>query len=59
MNLHRSQDDCVLAGICGGMANTLGWSPFRVRLVWMIATIFTAFAGVIVYLLLWFLMPKR
>jgi phage shock protein PspC (stress-responsive transcriptional regulator) len=26
--------------------------------VWVVATIFTAFAGLIVYLALWFLMPK-
>jgi len=27
------------------------------RVVWVLATIFTAFAGVIIYLGLWFLMP--
>ena len=40
------------------MAEHLGWSPFRMRVIWVLATIFTAFAGVIVYLALWFLMPK-
>ncbi|HTV61160.1 MAG TPA: PspC domain-containing protein, partial [Verrucomicrobiae bacterium] len=30
----------------------------RTRVVWVLATIFTAFAGVIIYLALWFLMPK-
>ena len=29
------------------------------RLVWVLATIFTAFAGVVLYLALWFLMPKE
>lgn len=48
----------MIAGVCGGLAEHLGWSPFRVRLVWVLATIFTAFAGVIVYFALWFLMPK-
>ena len=58
MKLLRSPTNRILAGVCGGLAEYLGWSPFRVRLVWILATIFTAFAGVIVYLALWFLMPK-
>ncbi|HXR05134.1 MAG TPA: PspC domain-containing protein [Verrucomicrobiae bacterium] len=57
MNVCRSQNDRVLAGVCGGLAKHLGWSPFRLRVVWVLATIFTAFAGVILYLALWFLMP--
>lgn len=48
----------MIAGVCGGLAEHLGWSPFRLRVVWVLATIFTAFAGVIVYFALWFLMPK-
>lgn len=48
----------MIAGVCGGLAKYLGWSPGRTRLVWVLATIFTVFAGVIIYLALWFLMPK-
>ncbi len=40
------------------MAESFGWSPGRLRIVWVLATIFTAFAGVVVYLALWYLMPK-
>ncbi len=58
MNAHRSETDRMIAGVCGGLADNLGWSSFRMRLVWVFATVFTAFAGVIVYLALWFLMPK-
>jgi phage shock protein PspC (stress-responsive transcriptional regulator) len=58
MNLSRSQNDRMIAGVCGGLAEHLGWSPGRLRVAWVLATIFTAFAGVIVYLALWFLMPK-
>jgi phage shock protein PspC (stress-responsive transcriptional regulator) len=57
MNMYRSQDNRVFAGVCGGIAQHLGWSPFRLRVIWVLATIFTAFAGIIVYLALWFLMP--
>ena len=48
----------MIAGVCGGLAEHLGWSPFRLRVAWVLATIFTAFAGVVVYFALWFLMPK-
>jgi phage shock protein C len=59
MKLYRSRDDRWLAGVCGGLAKYLGWGSTKVRIIWVLATIFTAFAGVIVYLVLWFLMPKE
>jgi phage shock protein PspC (stress-responsive transcriptional regulator) len=58
MKVCRSQNNRMIAGVCGGLAEYLGWSPFRFRLVWVMATIFTAFAGVIVYFTRWFQMPK-
>ena len=58
MNLYRSQNDSVIAGVCGGLAENLGWHSGKLRLVWVLATIFTAFTGVIIYLALWYLMPK-
>ena len=58
MKLHRSTDNRQLAGICGGLAEHLGWDSGKVRLVWVLATIFTAFAGVVIYLALWYLMPE-
>jgi phage shock protein PspC (stress-responsive transcriptional regulator) len=58
MKVCRSQNNRMIAGVCGGLEEHLGWSPFRMRVVWVLATIFTAFAGVIVYFALWFLMPK-
>ena len=57
MPLHRSSTDSRIAGVCGGLAEYLGWGSGRVRLMWVLATLFTAFSGVIVYLVLWFLMP--
>jgi len=58
MKTYRSNHNRIFAGVCGGLAEHLGWSPFRMRLVWLLATIFTAFAGLLVYLALWYLMPK-
>jgi phage shock protein C len=59
MRLKRSNTNQVFTGVCGGLAKSFGWSPGRLRLVWVLATIFTAFAGGILYLALWYLMPKE
>lgn len=59
MKLTRSSRDCLIAGVCGGLAEYLGWPPFRVRLIYVLVSILSvAFPGIIVYLILWFLMPK-
>jgi len=49
----------MLAGVCAGIADWLGWDPTLVRLGYVIVSVLSAaFPGIIVYLLLWFLMPK-
>jgi len=58
MKLCRSNDDLHIAGVCGGIAEYLGWDSGRLRVVWVMATLFTAFAGMVIYLGLWYLMPK-
>ena len=59
MKLCRSRDDRDIAGVCGGLAEYLGWDSGRLRIVWVLTTIFTAFAGVVIYLALWYLMPEE
>jgi len=55
--LKRSRDR-IIAGVCGGIAEWLGWKPDRVRVAYVILSILSvAFPGIIVYLLLWLLMP--
>lgn len=58
MPLHRSRNHRVIAGVCGGIAEWLGWSPLLVRVLWVILTPTTLFAGGVLYLLLWLLMPQ-
>ena len=45
--------------VCGGLAEYFGWDPTLVRIVYALATIFTAFAGIIIYLILWIIMPEE
>lgn len=57
MPLHRSRRNRMIAGVCGGVAAWLGWSPTLVRILWIILTPTSLFAGALLYLLLWILMP--
>ena len=60
MSLLRSRHDRVLAGVCGGIAKWLGWNPSGVRLLYVIISVFSAaFPGILVYLLLWIIMPEE
>ena len=58
--LQRSRDQRIIAGVCGGIAEWLGWSPTVVRLLFFVVSVASAaFPGILVYILLWILMPQR
>ena len=49
----------MIAGVCGGLAEWLGWSPAWVRLLYVLVSIFSAaFPGMIVYIILWVVVPN-
>ena len=57
-HLTRSHD-ALIAGVCGGLARWLGWDPTVVRILYVLVSIFSvAFPGLIVYLILWMVMPR-
>jgi len=59
MPLHRSNSNRILAGVCGGLAEWLGWNPTTVRILYVLVSILSvAFPGILVYIVLWILMPK-
>jgi phage shock protein PspC (stress-responsive transcriptional regulator) len=56
--LTRSRQHNIIAGVMGGVADYLGWSPFKVRLLFVIVSCASvAVPGILIYLILWFLMP--
>lgn len=58
MPLYRSYRYKMIAGVCGGMAEWLGWDPTLVRILFVLVSVLSAaFPGMIVYLILWVLMP--
>ena len=57
--LSRTREDRVLAGVVGGIARRYGWNPTIVRALFVIVSVVSAaFPGLLVYLLLWMLMPE-
>lgn len=58
--LHRSRHDKWLAGVCGGLAQWLGWNSTLVRILYIVISIASAaFPGMLVYIVLWIVMPKE
>jgi phage shock protein C len=48
----------VIAGVCAGLAERFGWSVFLVRLLFLLSIVIPG-SQVLVYLVLWILMPSR
>jgi phage shock protein PspC (stress-responsive transcriptional regulator) len=58
MPMQRSRKNRQLAGVCGGLAEFLGWDPTATRVAFVLVSILSvAFPGIVVYILLWILMP--
>lgn len=55
--LVRSDDERWVGGVCGGLAQYLGWSPLLVRAL-MIGAAFAGGAGLLFYVLAWLLLPE-
>ena len=50
----------MIAGVCGGIADWLGWSPTSVRILYVVVSLLSvAFPGILAYVILWVLMPER
>ena len=57
--LRRSRRHRLIAGVCGGLAEWLGWDPTLVRVLYVVGSILSAaFPGALVYVVLWLVMPE-
>ncbi|CAN5670645.1 PspC domain-containing protein [soil metagenome] len=58
--LVRSSTDRMVAGVCAGIAEHYSWPVTRVRAGFAALSVLSAaFPGMLVYLLLWMIMPDR
>jgi phage shock protein PspC (stress-responsive transcriptional regulator) len=57
--LRRSRQYRMIAGVCGGIAEWLGWDPTLVRVLCVGGSLLSvAFPGILVYVILWIIVPK-
>ncbi len=63
MNTHaaltRSLNDRIFAGVIGGIARRYGWNSTLLRFLFVVISIVSvAFPGILVYLILWLVIPE-
>ena len=60
VGLYRSNRSNMIAGVMGGIAERFGWNVTLLRIIFVIISCMSAaFPGILVYLVLWLLMPKQ
>lgn len=58
-NITRDKRNAILGGVCAGLAAHFGWSVTGTRVVYVLVSLLSAaFPGILVYLILWLLIPK-
>ena len=58
--LTRSTDDRMLAGVAGGLAEYFDIDPVLIRILFVIiALLGGGFIGILIYAVLWILMPEQ
>ncbi len=57
--LKKSHTDRMISGVCGGIAEYLGWDPTIVRIIFVVGTFITSGTLVLLYFILALVMPDH
>jgi len=57
--LYRSEEDRLIAGVCGGLGEHFGIDPVIIRILMVILVLAGGPTGVILYALFWLLIPRQ
>lgn len=57
-NKHRRADGALLAGVCSGIAQRLGWNAWALRALFVIGLFVETIATGVIYLLLALIVPR-
>lgn len=57
LRLYRDADDQIIGGVCSGIAKYFGIDPLVVRIAFLLSLLIGGF-GIVVYVLLWILLPE-
>lgn len=55
--LTRSRSNRVIAGVCAGLAERVGWQPRTMRILFVVSCLLPG-PQFLLYLLLWIVMPR-
>ncbi|WGT46530.1 PspC domain-containing protein [Tessaracoccus lacteus] len=58
MSLSRS-NNAIVAGVAGGIAKAANLDPTWIRVAFVVLTVFSAGTALVVYALLWVILPKE
>jgi phage shock protein C len=57
--ISRDKRNGMIGGVCAGLARHFGWSVTGTRAVYALVSVLSAaFPGIIVYIILWLLLPE-
>jgi phage shock protein C len=57
--IKRSRNNAMIGGVCAGIAEHFGWSVTRTRVAYVLLSVLSvAFPGILVYLILWLVLPE-
>ncbi len=56
--LYRSRTECMIAGVCGGLAEYFNIDPTLVRLI-AVALVLAGGSGILAYIIFWFVVPQK
>ncbi len=57
--LYLSDTDKKLGGVCGGLGEYFDKDPTLVRIIFVLLILFSFGFGVLAYLLMWLIIPRR
>ena len=57
-HLYRSREECIIAGVCGGLADYFGLDVSKLRVAMLLLILFGGLS-VWVYIILWLVVPQN
>jgi phage shock protein C len=59
-SLRRSRANRMIGGVVGGLAEYVGMDPVLARILYVLISVFSAaFPGILVYIILWIVIPEE
>lgn len=57
--IYRVMEEKKIGGVCAGLGEYFGLDPVFFRIGFVLITLFPPGCGVLIYLIMWFIVPKK